>query len=119
MSLFVKAYRKREKDTAITYALMIRNAWEVDMIREEWMYITSLRQLEKLEPVKEKTKLDKIYNKALQYERYDIIVKMVWRISRKKRQPYNIASINQFYDWVQTYEKTGIEEYKDKATGKY
>ena len=28
-SLFVKAYRKREKDTAITYALMIMNAWEV------------------------------------------------------------------------------------------
>ena len=76
------------------------------MTREEWMYITSLRQLEKLEPVEEKTKLD-------------IIVKMVWRITHKKRQPYNIASINQFYDWVQTYEKTGIEEYKDKATGKY
>lgn len=89
------------------------------MTREEWMYITSLRQLEKLEPVEEKTKLDKIYNKALQYERYDIIVKMVWRISHNKRQPYNIASINQFYDWVQIYEKTGIEEYKDKATGKY
>ena len=66
------------------------------MTREEWMYITSLRQLEKLEPVEEKTKLDKIYNKALQYERYDIIVKMVWRITHKKRQPYNIASINQF-----------------------
>lgn len=28
-SLFVKAYRKREKDTAITYAIMIMNAWEV------------------------------------------------------------------------------------------
>ena len=26
-SLFVKAYRKKEKDTAITYALMIMNAW--------------------------------------------------------------------------------------------
>ena len=25
------------------------------MTREEWMYITSLRQLEKLEPVEEKT----------------------------------------------------------------
>ena len=28
-SLFIKAYRKREKDTAITYAIMIMNAWEV------------------------------------------------------------------------------------------
>ena len=28
-SLFVKAYRKREKDTAINYATMIMNAWEV------------------------------------------------------------------------------------------
>ena len=28
-SLFVKAYRKREKDTAIKYALMIMDAWEV------------------------------------------------------------------------------------------
>lgn len=89
------------------------------MTREEWMYMTSLRQLEKLEPVEEKTKLDKIYNKALQYERYDIIVKMAWRIRQKKRQPYNIAAINYFYNMVQLYEKTGIEEYKDKATGKY
>ena len=89
------------------------------MTREEWMYITSLRQLEKLEQVKEKTKLDKIYNKALQYERYDIIVKMVYRIAQNKRQPYNITAINQFYAWVQTYEALGIAEYKDKATGKY
>lgn len=28
-SLFVKAYRKREKDIAINYALMIMNSWEV------------------------------------------------------------------------------------------
>ena len=89
------------------------------MTREEWMYITSLRQLEKLEQVKEKTKLDKIYNKALQYERYDIIVKMAYLIAQNKRQPYNITAINQFYAWVQTYEMTGIAEYKDKATGKY
>ena len=66
------------------------------MTREEWMYITSLRQLETLEPAEEKTKLDKIYNKALQYERYDIIVKMAYRIAQNKRQPYNIAPINQF-----------------------
>lgn len=77
------------------------------MTREEWMYITSLRQL------------DKIYNKALQYERYDIIVKMAYLIAQNKRQPYNISSINQFYAWVQTYEMTRIAEYKEKATGKY
>lgn len=29
MSLFIKAYRKREKGIAINYALMIMNAWEV------------------------------------------------------------------------------------------
>lgn len=29
MSLFIKAYRKREKGVAINYALMILNAWEV------------------------------------------------------------------------------------------
>ena len=28
-TLFIKAYRKREKDTAINYATMIMNAWEV------------------------------------------------------------------------------------------
>ena len=86
---------------------------------KDWINITSLYQLNELKPIEEKTKLDKIYNKALQYERYDIIVKMVWRIAHNKRQPYNIAPIKQFYDWAQLYEKTGIEEYKDKATGKY
>lgn len=84
----------------------------------DWMYITSLRQLEELEPVEEKTKIDKIYNKALQYGRYDIIVEMIWRIAHNK-QPYNIVAINYFYNTALMYEKTGIEEYKDKATGKY
>lgn len=89
------------------------------MTREEWIYITSVRQFEKLESVEEKTKTDKVYNKALQYGRYDIIVKLARRIVFRKRQPYNIAVINYFYDMVLKYEKTGIEEYKDKATGKY
>lgn len=89
------------------------------MTRVEWSSVVASHQFEKLEPIEEKTKTDKIYNKALQYERYDIIVKMVWRIMHKRQQPYNIAAINYFYDMVLKYERTGIEEYKDKATGKY
>lgn len=86
---------------------------------KEWMKITALWQLECLTPIEERSKVDRIYNKALEYERYDIIVEMIWRINHHKRQLYNIKSINQFYEWVQIYERTGIEEYKDKATGKY
>lgn len=84
----------------------------------QWAKITVLNQLKDLTPVEEKTKLDKIYNKALEYERYDIIIEMIWRINHHK-QPYNIKPISLFYNNVLIYEKTRIEEYKDKATGRY
>ena len=58
-------------------------------------------------------KTEIIYNKALYYHRGDISSAI------KEGKSIRTKAIQDFYNNVIEYEKTGIEEYKDKATGRY
>ena len=58
-------------------------------------------------------KAEVIYNKALCYNRSDISSAI------KEGKSIRTKAIQDFYNNVLEYEKTGEQQYKDKATGRY
>lgn len=70
-----------------------------------------------LEKLQEYGRAEVIYNKALCYRRSDVSYTIKERMEKGKS--IRTKAIQDFYNNVIEYEKTGNETYRDKATGRY
>lgn len=78
---------------------------------------TNWEQVNGVTKLKEYGRAEIIYNKALCYRRSDISYAIKERLEDGKS--IRIKAIQDFYNNVIEYEKTGDETYRDKATGRY
>ena len=79
--------------------------------KTNWKLVNGLKKLQ------EYGRAEVIYNKALCYRRSDVSYAIKERMEKGKS--IRVKAIQDFYNNVIEYEKTGNETYRDKATGRY